>query len=405
MIREDFFRHVAQTSDESMALPVERAEGMYLYGPEGERWLDFISGICVSNLGHGVPQILAAIEQQSRRYLHPMVYGEAIMSPQVQYATRLSEVLGGKLDTVYFTNSGAEAVEGALKVAKKYTGRTELLACHNAYHGSTHGALSITGNPGMKEGYGPLLPEVGFLRFNEEADLARITHKTAAICIEAIQGAGGVVLPKPGYLQAVRKRCDETGTLLILDEIQTGFGRTGSLFAHQAMGFEPDILLLAKSLGGGLPLGAFVCRGELVDVIRRDPVLGYITTFGGHPLSCAAGLAFLETLLASEVWENIPLREAQLRHRLQHPAIQELRGKGLMYALLLPDYAFAEAVRKQALALGLLSIGFLNIDNGLRISPPLNISEAEMDEACDLLLEAIEHVSSSSSSQSREFPR
>ncbi|MEM7656453.1 MAG: aspartate aminotransferase family protein [Bacteroidota bacterium] len=392
MLKDDFFRHVAQTSDESIALPVESADGVFLYGSEGQRWLDVTSGICVSNLGHGVPEIVQAIQLQAEQYLHPMVYGEVVMSPQVRYAKKLVEVLDNQLTAVYFTNSGAEAIEGALKVAKRFTGRTQLLACHNAYHGSTHGALSVTGVHELQRNYGPLLPEVDFLTYNSWEDLAQITEQTAAVVIEAIQGAGGVILPEPGYLQAVRERCTETGALLILDEIQTGFGRTGSLFAHQALGIKPDILVLAKSLGGGMPLGAFIAQQEVMQVIRRDPVLGYITTFGGHPVSCAAGLAFLEQLLASEVWTNIPDREAQMRKRLEHPAIQEVRGKGLLYAVVVKDYAFAEAVRKQALKEGLLTIGFLGISNGLRISPPLNITESEMDLACDLLLSAIELV-------------
>ena len=392
MLRKDFFEHVAQTSDYSIGLEVERAEGIYLIGPDGRKTIDFISGICVSNLGHGVPEIVRAVQEQAAHYLHPMVYGEVIMSPQVAYATRLTECLGGNLQSVYFGNSGAESIEGALKVAKKYTDRSQIISCWNAYHGSTHGALSVTGSEEMKRGYGPMLPEVSFIRFNEEADLGKITDQTAAVIVEIIQGAGGVVLPQKGYLPALKRRCEAVGALLIVDEIQTGFGRTGTLFAHHWAGIEPDILVLAKALGGGMPLGAFITRQEVMAVIRKDPVLGHITTFGGHPVSCAAGLAALNFLLAHKLMQKIPVREAILHEMLQHPAIKELRGRGLMYALLFDDFATAERVREIALKKGLLTIGFINIDYGLRLTPPLTIGEAEMRISCQILLDSIEEA-------------
>jgi acetylornithine/N-succinyldiaminopimelate aminotransferase len=392
MLRQDFFEHVAQTSDYSIGLEVERAEGIYLIGPDERKTIDFISGICVSNLGHGLPEIVRAVQAQAARYLHPMVYGEVIMSPQVAYATRLAECLGGNLQSVYFGNSGAESIEGALKIAKKYTGRSQIISCWNAYHGSTHGALSVTGNEEMKEGYGPMLPDVSFIRFNELADLGNITAQTAAVIVEIIQGAGGVVMPQEGYLAALKKRCEAMGALLIVDEIQTGLGRTGTLFAHQWAGIEPDILVLAKALGGGMPLGAFITRQEVMAVIRKDPVLGHITTFGGHPVSCAAGLAALGYLLAHKLMEKIPALENILLNMLQHPAIKELRGRGLMYALLFEDFATAERVRAIALQKGLLTIGFLNIDHGLRLTPPLTIGEAEMRHSCQVLLDSIEEA-------------
>ncbi len=388
-----FYRHVAQTSPESIALPISHAEGIYLYGMKGERWIDFVSGICVNNLGHKVPEIQAAIHAQVDRYLHPMVYGEAIMEPQAAYAHLLSEVLGEGFDATYFVGSGAEAVEGALKVAKKFTGRSEIISFENSYHGHTHGALSVTGNQQMKVGYGPLLPGVSFIRFNHLADLASITHKTAAVIVEPIQGAGGVVMPEPGFLPALKARCEETGTLLILDEIQTGFGRTGSLFAFQHLGFRPDILLLAKALGGGMPLGAFITRKEVMQVITKNPVLGHITTFGGHAVSCAAGLALLKKMVVEDIVASIPAIEGILKSRLVHPQILTLRGTGLFYSVLFRDYAFAEAVRKETYRRGLITIGFLNNDFGLRINPPLTITATEMHAACDLLLESIEAVS------------
>ncbi|MEM7367052.1 MAG: aspartate aminotransferase family protein [Bacteroidota bacterium] len=391
-MEQQFFRHIAQTSDESIGIPVERAEGIYLYGPDGRRWIDLISGICVSNLGHGDPDILQAIHAQADRYLHPMVYGEAMMSPQIQYATQLASVLGDKLDTVYFVNSGAETVEGAMKVAKKYTGRSRFVSCKKAYHGSTHGAMSLSDKSSTDHGYGPLLPGIDFIRFNAIEDLSLITEDTAAVFIEIVQGAGGMVLPQPSFLQAIQERCHQTGALLVVDEIQTGFGRTGALFAHQLFDVSPDILLLAKSLGGGLPLGAFISRAEILDVIRRSPPLGFITTFGGHPLSCAAGLALLNKLESGSFLSSIPAKEKIIVQHLQHPAIQEVRGVGLMYAVLFESRDVAEAVRKQAYEMGILTIGFLQIENGLRICPPLSITEEELLLVCRLLVQCIEQV-------------
>lgn len=389
-MQEDFLRYVAQTSPESIALSVERAEGIYLIGPDGKRSIDFIAGICVNNVGHGNPAVLEAIQRQSKLYLHPMVYGEVIMSPQVAYAKRLAKLLPGDLSSVYFGNSGAESIEGALKIARKYTGRSELVAFHNSYHGSTYGAMSVTGNEKKKQGYGPFVPDVRFLDFNSFGELHHITEQTAGVIVEIIQGAGGVFLPDEGYLTALAERCHEVGALLIVDEIQTGLGRTGTLFAHEWAGITPDILVLAKAIGGGLPLGAFITRPEVMAVIQQNPMLGHLTTFGGHPLSCAAGLAALEFILDNELLSSVPPKEEIIKTRLKHPRIKGLRGKGLMYAVLFEDFATAERVRKKALALGLVTIGFLNIDNGLRISPPLTITEAEMHEACDILLAAMD---------------
>jgi len=391
MNKKLFYRHVAQTSEESIGLEVVKAEGIYLYGPKGEKWIDITSGICVSNVGHGAPEILQALEQQAKLYLHPMVYGEVIMAPQVQYAALLAELLGEDLDAVYFGNSGAEAIEGALKIAKKYTGRGEIISFYNSYHGSTHGAMSVTGSEKKKKGYGPFLPQVNFIRFNEPEDLHAISQQTACVIVEAIQGAGGVILPKKGFLQALKQRCKETGTLLIMDEIQTGFGRTGHMFAHQAYDCKPDILVLAKALGGGLPLGAFISSQKIMQVIQTDPILGHLTTFGGHPLSCATGMALVQKIQQDKLLERIPKLENILIHRLKHPKILELRGKGLIYALLFDDFATTEAIRKSALKKGLLSIGFLNIDHGLRICPPLTITESELHQACDILLAAIDN--------------
>ncbi|MDW3651621.1 MAG: aspartate aminotransferase family protein [Bacteroidia bacterium] len=392
MNEELFYRHVAQTSPESIGIEVQYAKGIFLYGPNEKKWIDITSGICVSNVGHGAPEILQAIEEQSKAYLHPMVYGEVIMEPQSRYAGMLAEELGEGLDCVYFGNSGAEVIEGALKLAKKYTSRSQIISFHNAYHGSTHGAMSVTGAEKKKKGYGPLLPEVSFIHFNEEEEFKKINEQTACVIVEAIQGAGGIILPKAGYFQALKARCEQVGALLILDEIQTGLGRTGKMFAHQLFDFKPDILVLAKALGGGLPLGAFISSKKIMSVFQHNPVLGHLTTYGGHPLSCAAGIALFEKIRQDKLLDRIPALEKIIKEKLQHPAIQMLRGSGLMYAVIFKDFEESEAIRKEALKQGLLSIGFLNIDNGLRICPPLTISEEELREACDILLQAIDTV-------------
>lgn len=389
-LRSDFLQYVAQTSPEPIDLTVEKAEGIYLHTPDGRKIIDFISGICVSNVGHGAPEIVEALQAQAAAYLHTMVYGEAVLSPQVRFAQRLAELLGERFGKVFFSNSGADAVEGALKVAKKFTGRSRIVSCWQAYHGSTHGALSVTGNDELKRGYGPLLPEIDFIHFNQFDELSQITEQTAAIIIEPIQGAAGAVVPAEGYLEAVRKRCDEVGALMILDEIQTGFGRTGSLFAFQDYDFEPDILVLAKALGGGMPMGAILTRTEIISVIQKDPILGLISTFGGHPMCCAAGLAALNKLIDDQLMARVPRLEALLHQHLRHPAIVELRGKGLLYAMIFQDYATAERVRGAALERGLLTIGFLSIDNGLRVSPPLTMTDAEMVAACEVVVAACE---------------
>lgn len=387
-LRKQFIDHVAQTSEMPIGIEVERAEGIWLYGPNGEKWMDFIAGICVNNIGHGVPEVLEAILDQSQKYLHPLVYGEVIMAPQVQYAHMLTECLSPGLETVYFVNSGAEAIEGAMKIAKKFTGRSKLVSCLNGYHGSTHGALSVTGYAEKKKGYGPLLPQITHIPFNELTALEEIDEYTAAIVIEPIQGAGGMIVPDDGYLLAVKQRCEQVGALMILDEIQTGFGRTGHLFAHQGMGFEPDILVLAKAMGGGLPLGGFISSRKIMSVIETNPILGHLTTYGGHPLCCAAGKALLTYIIEHELCDRVSQLEQILRARLQVPGVK-LRGHGLMYALLLEDFEKAEGLRKKALENGLLTIGFLHIPNGLRITPPLTITTEEMHHACDIILSSL----------------
>ncbi|MEM6763366.1 MAG: aspartate aminotransferase family protein [Bacteroidota bacterium] len=389
---ESFKQILAQTTPEPVGIAIERGKGIYLYGPNGERYIDFISGISVNNVGHSAPEVVQAIQQQAARYLHPMVYGEYILEPQLTYAKKLLSLLDNYFGSIYFTNSGTEAIEGSLKLAKKLTGRSKILSCWNSYHGSTHGSLSITGNDWMKEGYGPFLPNVQHIPFNDREAIRQIDEETACIVIEALQGAGGMVVPEKGYLEAVADRCKAVGALMILDEIQTGFGRTGSLFMHQAEGFVPDILVLAKALGAGLPIGAFITSQERMQRLQKDPILGHITTYGGNPLSCAAGLASLNKILDEDLINQIPAKEAILKERLKHPLIKTLRGKGLMYALIMEDFDQVARLNKILLKNGLLSCYFLNIKNGLRLAPPLIITEEEMHYCCEVILASLSEL-------------
>ena len=330
-LRQLFLEHVGQTSDNPMMLEVERAEGIYLYGRDGKRWIDLISGVSVSAVGHGNRQVIDAICSQAQDYLHLMVYGEAVESPQVRYAQRIASLLPDPLDTVYFVNSGSEAVEGALKLAKRYTGRTEIIYYKNAYHGSTHGSLSVMGGEEYRNAYRPLLPDTRQIRFNEPADLRYVTPRTACVIIEPVQGEGGIFPADRDYLQALRDRCDQTGTLLIYDEIQTGLGRTGTLYFFQQYGIVPDILCTAKAFGGGMPLGAFIASNRIMSVLKTNPVLGHITTFGGHPVCCAAGLAALEYILSERLTELADAKGALYESLLAgHPLVREIRRTGLL---------------------------------------------------------------------------
>ncbi len=387
--RQLFLLNNAQTSNSPRMLEVDRAEGLYLYDPSGNRYLDLVSGFAVSNIGHRHPRVLDAIRAQLDKYLHVTVYGEFVQAPQVKFAEKLLSVLPEQMGSVYFVNSGAEATEGALKLAKRFTGRTEMIAFHQAYHGSTHGALSVMGNPYFQQGYGPLLPGVSFIAFNDARELERISNQTACVIVETIQGEAGVRVPDTAYLQALRQRCDETGTLLIMDEIQTGFGRTGKLFGFEHFGIVPDIILLAKGMGGGMPIGAFVARREVMDVLKDNPILGHITTFGGHPVSCAAALATLEVIVEEQLWSGVAEKEALFRELLVHPAIREVRGKGLLMSVQLDTFAQVEYVSNRCLQLGVVIDWFLHCESALRIAPPLTITEAEIREACRVLLTAI----------------
>lgn len=388
-LRTQFHNHLAQTSDMPMELEIVSADGNYQYDTKGKKYLDLISGIAVSNLGHNHPEIKKAITTQLDSHLHLMVYGEFVQSPQVKLATALSEILPENLSSVFFTNSGSEAVEGALKLAKRFTGRTEIISCKNAYHGATHGALSIIGSEEWKNSFRPLLPDVKQLLFNHWEDLSEITEKTACVIIEPVQGEAGVRIGNVYYLEALRKKCNETGTLLIFDEIQSGFGRTGKFFAFEHFGVIPDILLLGKALGGGLPLGAFISSKEIMDSLQTNPVLGHITTFGGHPLSCAASLAALE-ILKREKWISEAEEKGDLfKELLVHPEIIEVRGIGLMLAVEMRDFDYVQKVIKKCIKKGLITDWFLFSDNSLRIAPPLTITIDEVRKAIEIILQSL----------------
>ena len=392
-LRQLFFEHVGQTSDFPIGLEVERAEGVWLYGPDGRRWIDLISGVSVSNVGHNNPVVVNAICEQAHTYLHLMVYGEVIESPQVRYATRMAGLLPSNLQSVYFVNSGSEAVEGALKLAKRYTGRTEMISFKNAYHGSTHGSLSMMGGEEYRNSYRPLLPDTRQIRFNTLEDLEQITTRTACVLIEPVQGEGGIQLPAPGFLEALRERCNQTGALLIFDEIQTGIGRTGTLYYFQQTAVTPDILCTAKAFGGGMPLGAFISSDEIMSTLKTNPVLGHITTFGGHPVCCAAGLAALNYLVDNKVVERVETKGALYEMLLKdHPAVREIRRSGLLLAVELGESAKLYRIMELFREAGILSDWFLFCDTAFRISPPLTISEDEVRESAALIRSCLDRL-------------
>jgi len=389
-LRQLFLNHVAQTSDTPLMLEIEKAEGVYMYDKQGNKIIDLISGIGVSNVGHRHPKVMDAIYEQTQKYLHLMVYGEFVQSPQVKLATALCETLPAPLSSVYFVNSGSEAVEGAIKLAKRYTGRPEIISFHNAYHGSTQGALSVNGSESFKRSFRPLIPCVRHLKFGNMEDLHQISTQTAAVIIETIQGEAGVCVPHPEYLPALAGMCRDNGTLLIIDEIQTGFGRTGTFWAFEHYNIVPDILVAAKGMGGGMPIGAFISSKEIMQALTVNPVLGHISTFGGHPLSCAASLATLRVIQEENLLNDIEEKEKLFRELLQHPAIKSVRSKGLMMAVEFESYAVLKPVIDTAIELGILTDWFLFCDSAMRIAPPLTISKDEIREACSKLVQAIE---------------
>jgi len=390
--RQLFLDHVAQTSDFPLMLEIEKAEGVNLYSVDGKKYIDLISGIGVSNIGHRHPKVIEAIHEQLDHYLHLMVYGEFIQSPQVKLAKALTDTLPENLNQVYFLNSGSEAIEGALKLAKRYTGRTEIISCFNAYHGSSHGALSATGNEEFKNAFRPLLPGFKNIHYGSFSDLEKITSNTAAVIIETIQGEAGIRISCSNYFQQLRKKCNDTGTLLILDEIQCGFGRTGKLWAFEHFDIKPDILVSAKGMGGGLPIGCFISSTAIMGVLKNNPILGHITTFGGNAVCAAASLATLNVILEEKLLDSVESKAAIFKKKLKHPSIKQIRSIGLFIAVEFESFELLKNIIDEAIRLGILTDWFLFCDNSMRIAPPLTIHEEDIEEACDLLLEAIENT-------------
>jgi acetylornithine/succinyldiaminopimelate/putrescine aminotransferase len=389
---EIFLMNLAQTTDSPYLIPIERAEGIYLYGPDGKRYIDLISGIGVSNIGHRHPKVVKAIKDQVDKHLHVMVYGEYIQSPSNLLARKLSELLPANLNCSFFVNSGTEANEGALKLAKRFTGRTEIVSCRKSYHGSTHGSMSVSGNEIKKMAFRPLLPDVRFIDFNAVEDLENITTRTACVIMETIQGDAGVRIPSGEYMKAVRQRCDDTGALLILDEIQCGMGRTGTLFAFQQFDIVPDILTVAKAFGGGLPIGAFISSHDKMKCLTHDPMLGHITTFGGNPVCCASALATLDVLEEEKLLAQVEAKGKLFEKYLRHERIQGIRRIGLLFAI---DFESAELVSRivhEGKMRGVICYWFLSHPYSFRIAPPLTITSEEIKESCDLILQAIENA-------------
>ena len=396
ILRKQFLQHVGQTSPSPMLIEVARAEGSFFYTPEGKRYFDLVAGVSVSNVGHANPEVVRAVQEQTAQYMHVMVYGEMVERPQVEYARRITELLPGDIDCLYFVNSGAEAVEVALKLAKRYTGRTELISMRRAYHGSTHGAMSMMGAPEGEEWkaeFRPLLPDVKSINFNSFEDLQKITSRTAGVLCEVVQGEAGVRLPNPEWLKALRERCTEVGALLIFDEIQTGMGRTGAMFASTKYGITPDVVCLAKAFGGGMPLGGVASKKHILDSLTNNPCLGHITTFGGHPVCCAAGLAALNYLCDNNIVEQVEAKGALFERLLEsHHRILEIRRSGLLLALELGKPEYLYRLMEIFKEVGIMSDWFLYCDTAFRISPPLTISEAEIEECSALIREALDRL-------------
>ena len=387
--REMFLRHVAQTSTAPLAIEVVRAEGMLMWDEKGKEYLDIIGGISVCSVGHRHPEVIKAIHKQADLYLHVMVYGELVQSPQVQFAAALAAHLPLSLDAVYFTGSGSEATEGAMKLAKRVTGRTEIVSFKDSYHGSTQGALSVMGDEYWRNAFRPLLPGISHENYGEMNALERITSQTAMVIAETVQAEKGVNVPTKAWMQALRRRCDETGTLLVLDEIQAGFGRTGTLWAFEQFDIVPDILLLGKALGGGLPLGAFVAKQSMMNQLAVQPVLGHITTFGGHPLSCAAGLAAFNVLIDEQLYKNVKEKAALFASLLIHPKIKAVRTFGLLIAVEFDNFDQNKAIIDSCIEKGIFTDWFLFASNCMRIAPPLIINEEEIRRACAVILEVV----------------
>ena len=396
ILRKQFLEHIGQTSPSPMMVEVARAEGSFFYTPEGKRYFDLVAGVSVSNVGHANPDVVLAVQKQAADYMHVMVYGEMVERPQVEYAREIAQLLPGELDCVYFVNSGAEAVEVALKLAKRYTGRTELVSMRRAYHGSTHGAMSMMGTPEGEEWkaeFRPLLPDVKSINFNSFEDLQQITTRTAGVLCEVVQGEAGVRLPNPEWLKALRERCTEVGALLIFDEIQTGMGRTGAMFASAKYGITPDVVCLAKAFGGGMPLGGVAAKREVLNAFTHNPCLGHITTFGGHPVCCAAGLAALRYMLDNKIVDDVDKKGELFEERLKdHTKVLEIRRSGLLLAVELGKSEYLYRLMEIFKEEGIMSDWFLYCDTAFRISPPLTISEEEIEECSAIIRRSLDRL-------------
>jgi len=395
LLKNDFLKYQAQTSPYPLALEISHASGSYIYTTDGRKYLDFVAGVSATSLGHCHPLVVTAIKEQVDKYLHVMVYGEYAQGPAVELTKLLAKNLPAPLETTYLTNSGTEAIEGALKLARRHTGRKEIIAAKSAYHGNTMGSLSLMGLEERVKPFRPLIGEVSFIEFNSEEDLEKITGKTAAVILETIQGGAGFILPQNDYLQGVKTRCDETGALLILDEIQPGFGRTGKLFGFEHYNVIPDILVMGKGMGGGLPIGAFTAATEVMDSLKDNPKLGHITTFGGNPLIAAAALATLREITESDLMAATAEKEDIIRKILVHPLIKEIRGKGLMLALITHSEDIANKIVLRSQENGLILFWLLIEKKAVRITPPLTISIEELKQGCGIILDILNEISNS----------
>lgn len=391
-LQDDFLNYQAKTTPHPLGIVVKKAKGSYITSESGKKYLDFVAGVSACSLGHCHPKVVSAIRKQSKKYLHVMVYGEFAQEPAVNLSKELIDLLPENHQSIYLTNSGTEAIEGALKLAKRATGRSELIGALNSYHGSTHGALSLLGSEHQKVGYRPLLPDTRFIQFNSLADLENITTKTAAVLLETIQGGAGFILPENDYLKKVKERCNAVGALLILDEIQPGFGRTGHFFGFEHFNVKPDIIVMGKGMGGGLPVGAFTASRELMKMLEDKPKLGHITTFGGNPLIAASCLATLRVIRDSKLMQEIPEKEALFRFELNHPKIKSIRGKGLMLAPILENAELANQVVLKCIDRGLLLFWLLWEKKALRISPPLTISKKEIKKGCAIIRSVLDEI-------------
>ncbi|MCT4327401.1 aspartate aminotransferase family protein [Elizabethkingia anophelis] len=388
-MKQEFYKYQAQTTQFASGFEVERAEGSYIYGKDGKAYLDFVAGVSANTLGHSHPKIVQAIKEQTDKYLHVMVYGEYAQEKPVALCQLLADATPAPLEVTYLVNSGAEAIDGALKLAKRYTGREEIISFKDSYHGNTHGALSVSGNETHKREYRPLLPMINFIGFNEEKDLEQITEKTAGVIVETIQGAAGFIMPENDFFIKLKGRCEDVGALLILDEIQPGFGRTGKLFAFEHFGIVPDILVMGKGMGGGVPVGAFMASAEIMQTLSHSPKLGHITTFGGNPLIAAASLATLSEVLESGVIDEMYRKEQLFRELLVHPKIKKINGMGLMLAVDLGTPEYCLDVAKRCMENGLIVFWQLYKNNYMRITPPLIITEEEIKKGCKIIIDAL----------------